>query len=230
MLDALNATGLFGKGMTPSQLAGVSMILDVARDYHVTHQAYLLATAYHETGTLMRPIKETVMASHKDKNPTDATVIARLDRAFAKGQLSWVKTPYWRDGWFGRGLVQITHEANYRKASALVGIDLVAHRERALELPVAAVILVEGSRAGMFTGKKLSDYLPGDYVGARRIINGTDRAKDIAGYAEKFEAALRAMPTKETPPAPVTPPPVAPTPTGWAVLLAFLFKLLSGRK
>ena len=47
---------------------------------------------------------------------------------------------------------------------------------------------------GMFTGKKLSDYIkPGkapDYVKARAIINGTDRAKLVAGYADAFREAL----------------------------------------
>ena len=50
-------------------------------------------------------------------------------------------------------------------------------------------------RDGDFTGKDLADYIDEDncdYVEARRIVNGTDRAEQIAGYAEKFEAALRA--------------------------------------
>jgi hypothetical protein len=40
----------------------------------------------------------------------------------------------------------------------------------------------------------LSDYIGNgrrDYVSARRIINGTDRAKEIAAIAEKFRTALR---------------------------------------
>jgi hypothetical protein len=50
-------------------------------------------------------------------------------------------------------------------------------------------------RDGDFTGMKLSDYITPesvDYVNARRIVNGTDRAEQIAGYAEKYEEALRA--------------------------------------
>ena len=35
-----------------------------------------------------------------------------------------------------------------------------------------------------------TDYLPADYASARRIINGTDKAKTIAGYAQHFEAAM----------------------------------------
>jgi hypothetical protein len=56
---------------------------------------------------------------------------------------------------------------------------------------------------GLFTGKKLSDYIgPGkcDYVAARRIINGTDRARLIAGYARSFQDALKQA--NQTPKAP----------------------------
>ena len=48
---------------------------------------------------------------------------------------------------------------------------------------------------GDFTGKSLSNYISAgkcDYVEARRIVNGTDRAHKIAGYAAEFEVALRA--------------------------------------
>jgi putative chitinase len=47
--------------------------------------------------------------------------------------------------------------------------------------------------AGSYTGKKITDYIsPGhtDYVNARRVINGTDRAMDIANIARDFENAL----------------------------------------
>ena len=53
--------------------------------------------------------------------------------------------------------------------------------------------MIYGMREGWFTTKKLSDYIKNgkaDYVGARRIINGTDEARKIAGYAEIFEKAL----------------------------------------
>jgi putative chitinase len=50
-----------------------------------------------------------------------------------------------------------------------------------------------GMNRGMFTGKKLSDYFSGtteDWVNARRIINGTDRAALIAGYGRIFYSAI----------------------------------------
>jgi hypothetical protein len=60
---------------------------------------------------------------------------------------------------------------------------------------VAYRIASLGMRQGLFTGRKLATYINDaqcDYVNARRIINGTDRAQDIAGYAQTFETALRA--------------------------------------
>lgn len=150
--------------------------------------AYVLATAYWETARTMKPVRET-------KASSDAQAIARLDRAWAKGQLKWVSSPYWRGGFFGRGYVQLTHIANYDKAGAKIGVDLVARPDKALQPEIASKILVKGSKEGWFTGKKLSDYLTEsrtDYRGARRIINGTDKASTIAKLAGDYEAALAA--------------------------------------
>lgn len=180
---------LFGGTLTQEQVDGMNAIWKYAKDLPITYQAYLLATAYHETGKTMEPIREAF-------GKTDAQSIARLDSAWRRGKLPQVSKPYWRldaDGraWFGRGLVQLTFKHNYKKASQLVGIDLVKNPGYAMKLDVAAKILVKGCEAGLFTGKKLSDYLPGDYYGARRVVNGLDRANLIAKYAEKFEKALR---------------------------------------
>jgi putative chitinase len=59
---------------------------------------------------------------------------------------------------------------------------------------------------GMYTGKKLSDYFDkntDDPVNARRIVNGTDKAKLIAKYYENFldsiKAARSGLITEKTP-------------------------------
>lgn len=192
---------LFGGTLSQSQVDGLNVILSATEGLPITHRAYLLATTHHETGRTMRPVRETFAA-------TDDQAIAKLDRAWSAGKLPWVSKPYWRrdrDGksWLGRGYVQLTHKANYEKASALTGLDLVSNPNAAMRPDIAAKILVSGSQRGMFTGKSLSDYLPGDYVSARRIINGTDRAAEIARIAEGYEAALRRAPAfPETPSSP----------------------------
>ncbi len=94
----------------------------------------------------------------------------------------------------GRGYVQLTWKNNYAKAGRLLGLDLVAVPDLAMEPAVAWRILSVGMRDGWFTGKKLADYLaPGReprYVEARRTINGLDQAGRIARYARQFAACL----------------------------------------
>jgi predicted chitinase len=192
-------SSLFGSRLKQEQVQGINAILDSCRRNNVEderHVANILAQVFHETGTYMLPIKETVMPWHQDKNPSDATVIARLNRAFENGQLPWVKTVYWRDGWFGRGPIQITHEDNYRRMGLKLGVDLVGDRSKALDPKVGADIAVVGMRDGMFTGKSLRDYFNeslNDPEGARRIVNGPDGTdKKIAGYHKAFLDALKA--------------------------------------
>lgn len=50
-----------------------------------------------------------------------------------------------------------------------------------------------GMYSGIFTGKKITAYInkaKSDYVNARRVINGVDKAEVIAGHAEIFETIL----------------------------------------
>lgn len=191
-------SGIFGTSLSQKQVEGVEAILDEGekRGTNLFHLAAILAEVYHETGGQMQPVKETVYASSKDRNPPDAMVIKRLEAAFAKGQLPWVKTPYWRDGWFGRGLIQLTHKANYDK----FGVT----KQQALDLKTSVRIVFDGMEKGLFTGKKLADYdqvvtknplvMAYRYYGSRAIVNGDTAAngKHIETYGNAFEAALKA--------------------------------------
>lgn len=182
----------FGK-LSRQQVAGIEAILDGSRHLPRAHRAYILATAWHETGGRMVPVREAFASS-------DEKAVKILDAAWQYGKLPQVRTPYWRPddsgrAWFGRGLVQITHRANYAKASQLVGVDLLGNPSLALDPKIAVRILVDGMEKGLFTGRKLSEFMNAkskDYVGARQVVNGRDRAMLIAGYAEKFERALMA--------------------------------------
>lgn len=218
-------SGVFGTSLSQGQVDGTEAILNEGerRGTPLKQLAYILATAYHESAHTMQAVRETLAK-------TDDGAINALEKAWKAGKLSWVRTPYWRkdvDGksWFGRGLVQITHKANYQKLGMLIGVDLVKDPSRALDLGAAVQILFEGMELGSFTGKSLRDYIVdgrADYEGARRIVNGTDKAALIAGYARAFEKALTdagykavkpaapgAEPTS-APPTPVTQ--VAPAP------------------
>ena len=66
--------------------------------------------------------------------------------------------------------------------------------DQALRPLIAYRIMSIGMRDGLFTSKKLSDYINAqgcDYRNARRIINALDQAALIAGYAKTLEGILR---------------------------------------
>jgi len=171
------------------QVDGFNRFLDATADLDITWRAYILATVWHETGTAMQPVRET-------KASSDQAAVNILDKAFKAGKLPWVKAPYWRfdqsgKSWLGRGYVQVTHKDNYAKSSKYAGVDLTAYPEKMLEPAISVKVAVGGMIDGIFTGKGLADYLPGDYKGARRIINGQESAAKVAGYATIFEDCLR---------------------------------------
>lgn len=192
----------FGGRLKQSQIDGINVILEQWRYFKLAGErewlAYVLATVFHETATTMQPVRETMLS-------TDAKAIAALDKAFAAGKLGSVKTPYWRrdaDGksWLGRGYVQLTHKPNYKKMGDRLDIDLVGNPSLAMDPDISAKILIVGMAEGLFTGKKLSDYLgrgrkEQNPVGARGIVNGTDKAKLIAGYYKNFLDAINAAET-----------------------------------
>lgn len=175
---------MFG-GLSADQVRGLEILLAAVDGLPVRHQAYVLATAYHETAATMQPVRETLAK-------TDAEAARRLERAWKAGKLPWVKTPYWRADngkyWFGRGYVQLTHKANYERAGKRMGVDLVADPSAAMSPMLAARIIVQGMSEGWFTGVKMSDCAT--YRDMRKVVNGMDRADMIAGYAAKFETAL----------------------------------------
>lgn len=200
----------FGGSLSASQVAGMNALLDAGAGLPLHHMANVLAQVRRETGGYMFPIKETVMPSHKDKIPSDAAVIARLDKAFAAGKLKRVKTPYWRDGWFGRGQIQLTHKANYAKFGITNPTD-------ALRPEVSARIAVRGMVEGMFTGRKLADYAFPAALDAppaqnpRRIVNGQDGSdREVAGFHRQFAAALEKAGWGSAPERPPEPAPEAP--------------------
>lgn len=187
---------LFAGKLTQSQVNGIEFIIKAANDGGIVdkrHVAYMLATAYHETARTMRPVEEYGEGKGRAyggwlknskgelycwKNDSKTTVYLKKD------------CPYLM---FGRGYVQLTWYDNYAIMAKLLGVDLVKNPSLACDPDIAAQIMVKGMVKGRFTGRKLSDYISSlkcDYVNARRIINGTDKAELIAEYARIFADAL----------------------------------------
>ncbi|MGB3084981.1 MAG: hypothetical protein WBB21_09705, partial [Saprospiraceae bacterium] len=74
------------------------------------------------------------------------------------------------------------------------GVDLINEPERAKDPALAYHIAMQGMTDGWFTGKKLSNYFfdnTADYVNARKIINGLDKADKIADIAREYSEILR---------------------------------------
>lgn len=177
--DAFHAAvteSLFRGSLPDWQREPLDRLIDegLTRERSLEDTAYVLATAYHETGRF-KHMEEIGKGQGRDYGEP-LTLIRGETRRY-----------------HGRGFVQLTWLQNYARMSAFLGIDLVSDPDLAKRPDIAAKIIWEGMIRGDFTGKNLADYITSesvDYVGARRIVNGTDRAEMIADYAREFEAAL----------------------------------------
>ncbi|WP_020187778.1 glycoside hydrolase family 19 protein [Methylopila sp. 73B] len=189
----------FGGSLSQSAVDGCDAILDAWETYgdgDANKLAYLLATAWHESDRFKTMTEYASGAAYEGRKDLGNTVAGDGKR------------------FKGRGFVQLTGRRNYTDWAQRTGIDIVANPDLVKERPLAARILAQGCMLGTFTGKKLGDYIGGskvDFPNARRVINGTDKAPLIAGYAESFAAAIRAA-TKAVPSPEPTPKP-APLPT-----------------
>lgn len=200
----------FGGRLSQTQVDGLNRLIvawNADGDGDDRKLANLLAQIFHETGARMVPVRETFATS-------DAQAIRRLDAAMAAGRLRQVSKPYWRDGWFGRGDLQVTHETNYRKVGQALGIDAVANPGLLLDPAISARAAVVGMMQGLFVPKQtLARYFSDtadDPEGARRIVNGTDKASLIAGYHRAFLDSIKAARAEATRLARAAAPPVAP--------------------
>jgi hypothetical protein len=170
---------LAGGSLKQEQVDGCTVLLDwfddenppIPDQHHLDDRmfAYCLATAWHETAFTMQPVVEY-------------------------GGESYLQSKSYYP-WYGRGLVQLTWKDNYQKQDDKLGLDgtLMQTPDLALDPVIATRILLEGMADGDFTGKRLGHYFTSDltdWCNARRIVNGTDRAQDIAAYAEKFHNAI----------------------------------------
>ncbi len=176
---------LFGGHLMQSQVDGVNAILDAWEGWEPANQdlapnarwlGYELATTFLETGHTMQPVREIGLGKGRDYGVPD---------------------PVTGLVYYGRGYVQLTWKSNYQVMGEALGVDLEHDPDKALQPDIAAQVLLHGMAAGSFTGRRLGQYFGAnpahdDPVNARRIINGLDRAAQIAGYHRVFVAALAA--------------------------------------
>lgn len=212
LFDTVRST-VFKGAIDAPQVQGVDALLDACDTEGVTDPrqiAYVLATPMVETGGTFIPIVENLnysvealvakfgnritraQAAQFGRSPAhnaNQEAIANCIYGGAWGAANLGNTQS-GDGWAfrGRGLCQITGRRNYTK------FGIVDAPDSAAILAVAADVMVKGMRDGIFTGRKLSDYFGSttDWVSARKIINGLDRAGDIANYAQQFYKGVQA--------------------------------------
>lgn len=172
-------------GLHEKQVEGFNAVVSAVEGWPISWAAYALATAWHETGATMQPVREAFNVSE----------------AWRQKNLR-----YWPH--YGRGYVQITWLKNYEwldKASADAGLtkpgEVLANLDLAMRPDIAALALRAGLSEGRYDsqGKNIFHRLPSkgpatrkQYVGARRLVNVQDKAEMIADYALKFERALTA--------------------------------------
>jgi len=199
--------------MDQSAVDAVNLILRACKNARLNRQsaAYVLATAFHETGGLKRkqPPLENLnysadrlravwpsrfagqgMAEAVERNPAAIANRVYADRMGNGNEASG-------DGWRyrGRGFVQLTGRDNYRRMGRLLGAPIEEQPELAGDPEIAAKILVVGMQRGLFTGVSLDDVSEPatstpDFTDDRAIVNGHDRASKIATHADVFYEAL----------------------------------------
>ena len=193
--DVMRGSKALGPTLSTDEVEGCQAIIEACRQagYALSWTAYALATAVVETASTMQPIKEfggtayfRRMYDIEGSRPAKARELGNLNPG---------------DGarFAGRGYVQLTGRKNYAKAGTALGHDLIGNPDLAMRPDIAAAIMVKGMAGGWFTGRSLAGYLPANGPGAliqfkeaRRIINGQDRAAEIAGYAMECQRALQA--------------------------------------
>jgi len=174
---------LFGGQLSAGQAEGLGALLNACEFYEVKDPnqiAYVLATAYHEVNKTMQPIAEY----GKGKNRKYGQRVKYNGTGYADTT----------NLFYGRGFTQNTWYDIYKILSGIFKVDLIHNPDLLItDIDLSAKVSVYAMKKGIYTGKKLSDYINEnevDFVNARRIINILDKAQLIAGYAEKFKNSL----------------------------------------
>lgn len=201
---------LFQGSLTQQQVDGMNAILADWEGTYIGNDlrwlAYPLATSKHETASTMWPIEEYGKGAGQPYGEIDP------------------KTGF---AYYGRGLVQLTWDYNYKTATnklQLTGADdLYYHPDKALDPFIAGHVMFRGMQEGWFRGdsqgrQTLARYFndnTDDAYTAREIINGDRKTIPswsngvsignlIKGYHQDFLRALEAS-LVEQPPEPAPP-------------------------
>jgi WD40 repeat protein len=152
-------------------------------------RAYVLATVKFETGDRFVPVAEQGDAEHFQRYEPGTPIGDRLGN----------KVPGDGERFRGRGYIGITGRENYYRMSQVLGFepkmtDLVDNPDKVNDPLVAYRIMSIGMLDGLFTGRKLSDFInerQTDYANASTVIGSGSSSSRAAAYAIDFEEILR---------------------------------------
>lgn len=153
-----------------------ALIVDALRKEGILNEktlAYAMATAKLETAGSFRPVRE---GYYNDDKYGYAPGFTGKSEARKRGYGGG-------DNYYGRGYIQLTHQNNYDAMGKRIGVpDLAKNPDKALDPKIAAKIM-----AAFMKDRGVSDAATkGDFVGARKGVNGTDRAVEIADIANDY--------------------------------------------
>lgn len=177
-IDAMTqqAIGSLPVGMQASAKQNIPYIIEALKKQNILNPnnlAYALATINHETGGTFRPIEEYGGRNQAKK------------LGYSGGE-----------NYYGRGYIQLTHDYNYKDIGKKIGLGdkLYTNPELALRPDIAADIL-----ATFMKDRGVTQYTEkGDFVGARKPINGIDRAGQIANVAQSYMKGISQAPANQT--------------------------------
>lgn len=201
--------------LNQAQVNGLTFLLDTweagwQAKTPLTQFAYILGTTWWESGQTMQPIHEHGKSAYFTKMYDPLGQRPSVARRLGNTQPG--------DGvkFAGMGYVQSTGRGNARKATKRLRelklipdtVDFEQTPELLMKPEYAVLVLFIGFSEGWWTGdtvdREIDPQIDGDehadFLRARRIVNGTDRAAEIANASDSFLLGLKKATLTTLPP------------------------------
>lgn len=173
--------------LNQNQQNGVNAIKEACIKYSITDNrmvAYILATAYWETGQTMMPIEEY----GKGVGHKYGQKIKQSGQPYVEPDFIYYGRGYTQNTWFEN--YEMLSNQSYAKQQ---GWDFLNHPELLLEVEPSLWATIHCMWHGLYTGVGLSKYFNDtteDPINCRKVINGLDQADRIAGFYQDFKATI----------------------------------------